>query len=147
MQDARPEADADPPQAEKRLVPEKRRPTGERDARSVTIDAARLAAELNCTEVQVYEVRGSSPLTDYLLIASGTSDRQIKSVAARLSEQLREQGYDRLGSDRDDAATWLVLDFVELMIHLFEPATRAHYDLEMLWGDAPRIEWRPDTKS
>ena len=56
-------------------------------------------------------------------------------------------GLDRFGSERDDAATWLVLDFIDVMVHLFEPSTRAHYDLEMLWGDAPEVEWSRHVES
>ena len=52
---------------------------------------------------------------------------------------------DRFGSERDADSTWLVLDYVDSIVHLFEPTARAHYDLEMLWGDAPKIDWRKDS--
>ena len=81
-------------------------------------------------------------LTDYILIASGTSDRQIKGVAGQINDLAEEQGLERFGSERDSDSTWLVLDYVDAIIHLFEPVARAHYDLEMLWGDAPKIAWR-----
>ena len=110
--------------------------------RRFAIEAAQLLSDSHCEDVQVYDVRGLSEVTDFILIASGTSDRQIKSVAGYVNELAKQHDLQRFGSDRDDASTWLVLDYVDLMIHLFEPTTRAHYDLEMMWGDAPRIEWQ-----
>lgn len=106
------------------------------------IEAAQLMADSHCTDILLYDVRGISQLTDYVMIATGTSDRQIKSVADHVEELGQGHGMHRLGVDRDDAATWLVLDFTEVMIHLFEPNTRAHYDLEMMWGDAPKVAWK-----
>jgi len=111
-------------------------------ARGFAVEAARLMADLRCEDVVVFDVRGRSEVTDFIIIASGTSDRQIKSIGRRVAEVAQEFGLDRLGTERDGDAKWLVLDFVEVMVHLFEPVTRAHYDLEMLWGDAPKVRWR-----
>jgi ribosome-associated protein len=122
-------------------------PTGsERElaVRVFIIEAARLLAGLHCEDLVVLDVRSLSDLTDYILIATGTSDRQIKGVAGQVSDLALEHGLDRFGSERDADSTWLVLDYVDTIIHLFEPVARAHYDLEMLWGDAPKIDWRKD---
>ncbi len=112
--------------------------------RDAACHTARLLADLHCSDVLVFDVRGLSPVTDYLLIASGTSDRQLKSCASRVAELGRERGLSRYGVDRDDETMWVVIDFVELVVHLFEPAMRGHYDLEMLWDDAPRVRWRDE---
>jgi ribosome-associated protein len=112
------------------------------DAQRFAVDAARLLADRHCEDVVVFDVRGVSPVTQYLVIASGTSDRQIKSLGAEVGELAAEEGFDRYGSDRDAASRWVVVDLVEVMVHLFEPATRGHYDLEMMWGDAPKVPWR-----
>ncbi|MEM9882160.1 MAG: ribosome silencing factor [Planctomycetota bacterium] len=117
-------------------------PRGADAARTLAIDAARLCADLRCEDVVVFDVTGLSQVTHYLVIATGTSDRQIKSVGGDVADLAAEHGFERYGADRDDANTWLVVDLVEVMVHLFEPATRGHYDLEMLWGDAPRVAWR-----
>lgn len=109
--------------------------------RAFVIDAARLLKDLHCLDMIIFDVQGLSDLTDYILIASGTSDRQIKGVAGQITDLANEQGLERFGSERDTDSTWLVLDYVDTIIHIFEPATRAHYDLEMLWGDAPKIDW------
>lgn len=111
-------------------------------ARDFAIEAARLVSDLRCEDVVVFDVRGKSPVTNFIVIASGTSDRQIKSVGADVADLGAEQGFARYGGDRDGASTWCVVDLVEVMVHLFEPATRGHYDLEMMWGDAPQVKWR-----
>jgi ribosome-associated protein len=87
-------------------------------------------------------------MTDFLLIASGTSDRQMRSVLQHSEELGEKLGYRAVRSTSDDRATWLLADFVDVIVHLFEPNTRAHYDLEMMWGDSPRVAWeRPGTHS
>lgn len=114
----------------------------EKAVRAFLIEAARLLNDLHCEDIVLFDVHGLSDLTDYILIATGTSDRQIKGVAGQVTDLAAEYGLDRFGSERDADSTWLVLDYVDTIVHLFEPAARAHYDLEMLWGDAPKIAWR-----
>lgn len=106
------------------------------------IEAARLIADSHCEEVVIFDVRRLSQLTGYIIIASGTSDRQMKSVVQDVVELSADYGLDPYGSERDTDTRWLVVDFVDVMVHLFEPTTRAHYDLEMLWGDAPQVSWQ-----
>ncbi|MEM6391991.1 MAG: ribosome silencing factor [Planctomycetota bacterium] len=116
-------------------------PSDEAGSRAFAVEVARLLADDKCQDVVIFEVRGMSPLTDYVVIGSGTSDRQIKAVAGHVAELGRETGFERLGADQDDARKWVAMDFISVMVHLFEPATRGHYDLEMLWDDAPRVSW------
>ncbi|MBB6430230.1 ribosome silencing factor [Algisphaera agarilytica] len=111
-------------------------------ARLVAVEAARLVSDLRCEDIVVFDVTGMSQVTNFIVIASGTSDRQIKSVGSEVADLGAQHGFDRYGSDRDAASTWCVVDLVEVMVHLFEPATRGHYDLEMMWGDAPQVKWR-----
>jgi len=116
-------------------------PAAKGDPRTFAIESARLLADSHCEDIVIFDVSAMSPVTQFILIASGTSDRQIKSLAGHVSELGRETGFPRFGSERDELSTWLALDYVEVMVHLFEPATRAHYDLELMWGDAPRVSW------
>ncbi len=109
------------------------------------IDAARLVRDDKATDVVVLDVRALSSVTDYIVIASGTSDRQMHSVLKHVADLGAARGFTAFRTSSDDKSTWLLSDFVDVVVHLFEPAIRAHYDLEMLWGDADRIEWeRPD---
>jgi ribosome-associated protein len=124
--------------------PQKRDDHAHAQAQRFAVECARLMADFKCEDVLIFDVRGLSEVTDFVVIGTGTSDRQMRSVAEDLEEIGKEHDFKRYGSEDDDAATWIVADFVEVVAHLFEPNVRAHYDLEMLWGDAPRVAWRRD---
>lgn len=114
-------------------------------ARAFAISAAQLVRDDKCTDVVLLDVRNLSQVTDYIVIGTGTSDRQMQSVLDHVEDLGKTMGYPAWKTDTDQRSTWLLLDCVDVVVHLFEPNTRAHYDLEMLWGDAPRMEWeRPD---
>jgi ribosome-associated protein len=111
------------------------------------IDSARLMFDDKCSEVIVLDVRVKSMICDYIIIGSGTSDRQMRSVLDHVEELGKGRDFRAFHTTSDDRATWLLADFVDIVVHLFEPNVRAHYDLETLWGDAPRVDWeRPDQK-
>lgn len=112
------------------------------DARALAVESARLCNDRHCEEIVVYDVGGVSPVTDFVVIASGTSDRQVRSVGHEVADLARRHGFQRMGTDRDEDYRWFVVDFGAVMVHLFEPVTRGHYDLEMLWGDAASVKWR-----
>ncbi len=98
-----------------------------------------------CTDIVVLDVRGKSPITDFVVIGSGTSDRQMHAVIQNVRAKGEKIGHTAWRSDADDQSTWLLADFVDVIVHVFEPNIRAHYDLEMLWGDAKRVQWeRPE---
>ncbi len=109
--------------------------------RAFAIEVARLMADRHCEDVRLLDVRGLSQVCDYVLIGSGTSDRQMKSLAEELDDFGREQGQSMFRTDADAAVTWVVVDFIGLVAHLFEPGQRAFYDLEGLWSDAPSVSW------
>lgn len=116
---------------------------GAPDPASFAIESARLLHDRKCTDVELLDVRGLSEVTDFVLVGTGTSDRQMKSVADELKKWgTEERGETAFARDRDPAATWIVVDFVSLIVHLFEPNQRAYYDIESLWSDAERIDWR-----
>jgi ribosome-associated protein len=111
------------------------------ELRDFAIEAARLMADRRCEDVYLLDVRGISHVTDYILIGSGTSDRQMKTVASELDTLGRESGHECFRSNRDVATTWVVVDFVDLVVHIFEPAQREYYALEELWGDGLAVDW------
>ena len=112
--------------------------------RDFAIEAARLLADRHCEAVRLLDVRGLSQVCDYVLIGSGTSDRQMKSLADELSDLGRDRDHAVFRMDRDVTVTWVVVDFVGVMVHLFEPDQRTHYDLEGLWSDARIVPWQPE---
>lgn len=109
--------------------------------RAFAVEAARLAADDHCEDVTLLDVRSLSQVSDYLVICTGTSDRQMRSVADDVEQLGTRMGFPLFRRDVDERTTWVVVDCVDVVVHVFEPNTRAHYDLEMLWADAPRLSW------
>ena len=110
-----------------------------RTAKAFALAAAKLAIERHCTDIVVLDLRDISPATDYFMIATGTSDRQMRSVADDICVAAREQGQQRFGRAGYEQARWILLDFVDVVIHIFDAEYRDYYDLELLWGDAERL--------
>jgi ribosome-associated protein len=108
-------------------------------AKALALTAARLAAERHCTDIVVLDLTGISPATDYFMIATGTSDRQMRSVADEICQAAREQGQQRFGRAGYDQGRWILLDFFDVVMHIFDAEYRDYYDLELLWGDAERL--------
>ena len=108
----------------------------------LAVEAARLCSDDKCTDVVLLDVRGLSQVTDYIVIGTGSSDRQMRSVLDHIEDHGKALGFPAFRVSRDDRASWLLADFVDVVVHLFEPNARAHYDIEMLWGDAPKVTWR-----
>lgn len=118
-------------------------------ARALAIEAARVAEGYKCEEILVLDVQGVSSICDFMVIATGTSDRQMRAVSDHIESAARALGDKPYRTAGIQQASWIVLDFVDVVIHLFDPEARRYYDLEMLWGDAPRVSWeaRPAARS
>lgn len=109
--------------------------------REFAVEAARMLQDDKCDDILCLDVRELSQVSDYIVIATGSSDRQMQSAADDVKKLAVESGYGIFRRSDDERATWIVLDCVDVVVHIFEPNTRAHYDLEMLWGDAERVKW------
>lgn len=115
------------------------------ETKAFAIACARMLSDDKCEDIVVLDVSGISQMSDFIIVASGTSDRQMRSAADDVADLGLKHNSPAFKRDVDDRATWIIVDFVDVVVHIFEPNTRAHYDLEMLWGDADRLEWeRPD---
>ena len=112
-------------------------------ARIFAIEAARLAANTRCHSVVVLDVSGLSPVTDYFVIATGTSPRQMRSVADEIAEFGETRQFKPLTASGLEGGSWMLVDFVDVIVHLFSQDARQYYDLDNLWGDAKRIDWEP----
>jgi ribosome-associated protein len=110
------------------------------DARSFAIKAAQSLRDDKCSDVVVIDVGGRSPVTGFIVIGSGTSARQMRGSLGSIEEVAEECGTSAYHITEDGDAIWLLADFVDVVVHLFEPNARAHYDLEGLWFECPRVE-------
>ncbi|MCK4753513.1 MAG: ribosome silencing factor [Planctomycetes bacterium] len=111
------------------------------ETKDFALAAARIAAERHCSNIVVLDLKGKSPATDYFVIATGTSNRQMRTVTDEISEAAKEKGFQRFGRAGYEQARWILLDFVDIVIHIFDEPYRDYYDLELLWGDAKRLKW------
>jgi ribosome-associated protein len=109
-------------------------------AKAFAIQAAQSLDDDKCTDVVVLDVTGVSPVTGFIVIGSGTSARQMRSALENINDVAKELGTQAFAISSDERAMWLLADFVDVVVHLFEPNARAHYDLESLWSNSTRVE-------
>jgi len=107
------------------------------DAESTARRAAEAALEKKAGDVVLVDLRGKAAYADFLVICSGMSERQLEAVADSVEESLRAAGQRLIGSEGGRGGRWVLLDFGDVVVHVFHPEERAHYDLEGLWSDAP----------
>ena len=112
-------------------------------SRQFAIDAARMLADTRCHNVAVLDVSGVSPVTDFFVLATGTSPRQMKSASDAVEEMGEPVGFRALSRVGDDSGNWILLDCVDVVVHVFSQDARSYYDLDSLWGDAKRVKWEP----
>ncbi|MGD0551703.1 MAG: ribosome silencing factor [Sedimentisphaerales bacterium] len=111
-----------------------------RKAKALAVAAAKLAGERHCTDIVVLDLRKVSQVTDYFVILTGTSDRQMRSVADEITDIAKKQKSSLFGRAGYETSHWVLLDFVDVVVHIFDKQSRGYYDLEMLWGDAKKLK-------
>ena len=132
-----PEPDTSRPQPARASEADRKR------ARELALKVAEALDDAKCENIIILGVHEFSQITDYVVIASGASERQLRSAAHRAMDAGEEIGHTPHSREGEHTAGWVVIDFIDVMIHIFEPHTRALYDLEMLWGDAERVPFTP----
>ena len=106
------------------------------DSKDLALRFAKIAKECNSKDVQVIDLRGKSPATYFFVIATCTSGRQGRTVSDEINKLAKELGHTRFGQAGYEAGRWILLDFVDVVIHIFDEEYRDYYQLERLWGDA-----------
>ena len=100
--------------------------------------AASLLSDRKATDVVVLDVRGMSSYADYFVLGSGDSERGVVATAEHVRETLKAEGYRTIGTEGFDTGHWVLLDYGEVVVHVFFTEVRAFYDLDGLWADAPK---------
>jgi ribosome-associated protein len=104
--------------------------------------AARLAESKLAEDIVILDLRGISSIADFFVICSGTSKPHLRAVRDEIREKLREgHGRSPRSVDGQPDSLWTVLDYGDVMVHVFHPERRDHFSLEDLWGDAPKVVW------
>jgi ribosome-associated protein len=102
--------------------------------------AVRAIDDLKGRDIMVLDLRGLSEATDYFVMASGTSDAHVRGIAESVLQRLDQGGLRAHHVEGLPGGRWVLLDFVDFVVHLFHPETRSFYQLERLWSDAPEIK-------
>ncbi|MGH8371093.1 MAG: ribosome silencing factor, partial [Gammaproteobacteria bacterium] len=89
--------------------------------------------DMKGAEVRALDVRGSTPLTDFMVIASGTSDRHVKSLASSVLDKARAAGVKPMGVEGEQEGEWVLVDLRDVVVHVMRPQVRDFYNLEKLW--------------
>ena len=112
-----------------------------------TLHQARLAARTASSKQGdadvILDVHDLITITDYVVIASGSSDRQVKTIAEEVVKALKASGVRPVRTEGDTGARWILVDFVDFVVHVFHEEEREFYRLENLWQDAPVVVWEP----
>lgn len=113
-------------------------------AEDLAVAAARAADGKGATDVVVLEVGPLLGICDYFVVASAANDRQVKAVVEAVEERLRTT-FDRRprAVEGADARRWVLLDYGDVVVHVFHADERSYYRIERLYGDAPRLDWNP----
>jgi ribosome-associated protein len=105
---------------------------------------ARIAADNKARDVVVLDMRGITPLYDFFILVTGTSRRQNHTLAEEIDAGMAAEGETRLSIEGYDAGRWVVQDYGDIVVHVFDPDSRSYYGLDDLWADARRLDWESD---
>jgi ribosome-associated protein len=93
--------------------------------------------DVKAQDIQVFNTEKLSPLFERVIVASGTSNRQTKALAASVRDAVREAGFPKPRSEGEDNGEWIIVDCAQAVVHIMQPAIRAYYHLEEIWGETP----------
>ena len=105
------------------------------------LECTRAALDRKAYDLVVLETGGVSSVADYFIICSGRSDTQVQAIADAIEEHLRGQGVRPIAIEGRTRGQWVLLDYGDVVVHVFLEETREYYGLERLWADAPRVDW------
>jgi ribosome-associated protein len=130
-------ATATAPETEPELSPAEE--AARREALALAHRAVDLAADKKASDIVLLELHGLTTLTDYFVIASGGSERQLQAIADGIVEGLRDEGQRPIGREGGASAHWLLLDYGSVIVHVMAQPEREYYGLEKLWSEAPLL--------
>jgi ribosome-associated protein len=114
---------------------------GTMDSRRLAATAAQAASSKQAEAIMVIDVRELITITDYFVICSGASERQVDAIADEVVKELKALSVPPVRREGESGAGWQLIDFVDLVVHVFSEEAREFYRLETLWADAPVVDW------
>ena len=110
------------------------------------VSAAHAGLEKKAEHVRILDVRGLASYTDFLVLMTATSDRQVGAVADAVDGQLRKLGHRPIGVEGQGAGNWILIDAGDVVVHVFQEDARGFYDLDSLWSDARTVPVPPEPR-
>ena len=118
------------------MTPSTIKRTRTRTRRSLETVVVEALEDMKAANIKVLDVRSLTDITDFMVIASGTSDRHVRSVADRVIEKAKEAGFRAFGSEGERDGEWVLVDLPDVLVHIMLPRVREFYGLEKLWSDS-----------
>jgi len=115
------------------------------DTKKKVLLCVNAALEKKAKDITILNMQKVTSFTDYAIICSGNSDRQGSSIAQAIEEHMKKNGFLPLGIEGEKTARWILMDYADIIVHVFYEPVRDFYDIERLWSDAPRMEVENDT--
>ncbi|RUL85732.1 ribosome silencing factor [Tautonia sociabilis] len=122
------------------------RSSPERQARALQLarQCARIAEENRAREIELLDLRQSTPLFDYFVVLTAPSRRQANAIVSEIDHEMKRLDERKLGIEGSEEGRWTLIDYGDFVVHVFSDEARAFYALEDIWGDAPRLDWKDD---
>jgi ribosome-associated protein len=117
-----------------------------KDSRELAVLAARAASTKQGADIAILDVGELIAITDYFVIISGASERQLKTISEEVVRAAKEVGVTPVRQEGEAGTRWLLLDFVDFVVHVFHEEEREFYRLENLWRDAPVVDWEEEAE-
>lgn len=112
------------------------------NSEEIAIICANVAEDKKAEDILIFDVRKLTFVTDFFVICSGTNERQLQTIASEIELKLHSYGIHPVGREGYREALWILMDYGDVIVHLFRKDMRRYYDLELLWGDAPKLPWK-----
>jgi ribosome-associated protein len=116
------------------------------NSRDKALLCLRIVRERKAVQPVLFEVGHLTSISDYFLVAGGNSNRQVQAIAKHVSRRMKEEGFRAYGIEGEEQGHWVLMDYSDVVIHVFYQPAREFYDLEGLWSEAPRIGADEDEK-
>ena len=119
--------------------------------RKTPLEVARICTRIadgkKAVDILLLKVREIFSIADYFVICTCESRPQVKAIADEIEVRLKREGFAHIGTEGREDASWMLLDYGTVVVHIFLPETRDYYQIEMLWGDAPKVAWKRSRKA
>ena len=111
------------------------------DSKEIAVVCAKIADKKKAQNIIILDISKLTFVTEYFVICTGINERQLCTIADEIEKELKKLSIKKYGIEGYREAKWILIDYGDVIVHLFDKEMRGYYDLELLWGDAPRVKW------